>query len=189
MSEPTSVILPDSPEAATLQTVTGWVSAKGHFYGIDEKLARYDGSTHRLCSECGNLIEKNGYCAPCHVKKKLLQYEKMPRKKWNGQDMLYSLTEDRYFYSNEDLEGYVDGAPDVMPSLESLCLIICEPIYASEIDINNIYEDSFPDDDGYEVPQELVAAFENLNSFLLEANIILSWSPGRFAADIEGGAA
>ncbi len=178
-----TIILPSDDAAATLQTVTGWVSAKGHFYGVDERLARYDGSTHRPCSECGALIDKNAYCTPCHEKKELQKYEKMPRKKWDGEAMLYSDVADKYFYSDEDLQGYLEwnGEP-----ASSLRLIICEPVYATEIEIADVYEDSLPTDDDYRVPRELVDAFEELNTVLREEKIILSWTPGKFAVDTEG---
>lgn len=180
--EEKKIILAESPEAATLQTVTGWVSAKGHFYGKDERLARYDGSTHRHCSECGVLVEKNGYCVPCHDKKGILKYEKMPKKKWDGEAMLYSDAADKYFYSDEELQEYLEWKGEPASSLR---LIICEPLYATEIDISDVYEDSFPDNDDYTIPRELVDAFEELNSFLREEKIILSWTPSKFAADIE----
>ena len=40
------IIMEDSPEAASIQTVTGWVSRTGRFWGNDERMARFDGSTH-----------------------------------------------------------------------------------------------------------------------------------------------
>lgn len=44
-------ILYDSPEAASVQTVTGWVSSRGMFCGNDEHMARHHGSTHRVCEK------------------------------------------------------------------------------------------------------------------------------------------
>ena len=40
------IIMEDSPEAASIKTVTGWVSRTGRFCGDDERMARFDGSTH-----------------------------------------------------------------------------------------------------------------------------------------------
>ena len=60
-------ILYDSPEAASVQTVTGWVSSRGMFCGNDEHMARHHGSTHRVCEK--NLDhgehETRGYCEVC----------------------------------------------------------------------------------------------------------------------------
>ena len=47
MNDIKQIILPESPEAASVQTVTGWVSRTGRYWGNDERMARYDGSTHR----------------------------------------------------------------------------------------------------------------------------------------------
>ena len=44
-----SVIMYDSPEAASIKTITGWVSSAGRFWGDNEHMARYDGSTHMKC--------------------------------------------------------------------------------------------------------------------------------------------
>ena len=52
------MILNTSDEAAHFVTgLSGWVSRHGHFYGNDERLARYDGCTHTVC-ECGKPCEK-----------------------------------------------------------------------------------------------------------------------------------
>lgn len=176
-----AIILPDDPAAATFQTVSGWVSRRGFFYGQDERLARYDGSTHRVCPECGALIEKNGYCRPCHIKKEITKFEAMPRKTWDGVGMLYSDSQDRYFYGWDDVDDYC-ASEEVTP--ESLHLIICEPVYAREIDPTEYYEGDLPDEG--EIPSDLQKAFDELNAFIREEKIILSWTPGRFAADIEG---
>jgi hypothetical protein len=173
------IILSESPEAAKLETVTGWVSRRGFFYGKDERLARYDGSTHRPCSECGELIEKNGYCRPCHAKKEIAKFEAMPRKKWDGVGMLYSDAEDRYFYGMDDVDDYCDSE-EVKP--EALRLIICEPTYAGEVDAAEFYENDLPEEG--DVPRELQEAFDELNEFIRESKIILSWHPGKFALDL-----
>ena len=174
------IILPDSPEAATFQTVSGWVSRRGFFYGADERLARYDGSTHRPCSECGELLEKHGYCRPCHAKKMIAKFKAMPRQKWDGVGMLYSDSEDRYFYGMDDVDDYC-ASEEVTP--ESLHLIICVPVYAYEVEPNEVYESELPDEG--EVPADLQKAFDDLNAFIREGKIILSWQPGKFAVELE----
>ena len=164
-------------------TVTGWVSAKGHFYGQGaqaESMARWDGSTHRKCEGCGELFERNAYCRPCHAKKEIEKYNAMPRKKWDGVGMLYSDTQDRYFYGWDDVDDYC-ASEEFTP--ESLRLIICEPTYATEIDPTEHYCDDLPDEG--EIPDSLQNAFDGLNDFIREEKIILSWSPGKFAAEIE----
>ena len=84
MRETDKIILPGDPEAASIQTVTGWVSENGYFYGDkpnSEGLARYDGSTHRKC-DCGETIKKNSYCRKCHTKKRDAIFDGMKKVEW-----------------------------------------------------------------------------------------------------------
>ena len=42
------IIMEESPEAAEYRTdISGWVSCNGNYYGKDERMARYDGATHK----------------------------------------------------------------------------------------------------------------------------------------------
>lgn len=49
MPEQKPIIMYDSPEAASLKTVTGWVYEDGRLFGQDENLARFCDATHRSC--------------------------------------------------------------------------------------------------------------------------------------------
>lgn len=44
------VVMYESTEAASIEAVTGWVDPHGRFWGKDEHMARYCGSTHRHCA-------------------------------------------------------------------------------------------------------------------------------------------
>lgn len=173
------IILGTSDEAAKIETVTGWMSRTGRFWGKDERAARYDGSTHRLCS-CGEVIEKQGYCRPCADKKEAEKFAAMERKEWDGTTPLCLYHADRYFWDIDELTDYCEEN-EVQP--DQLNLVICEPIYAREIDPNEYYHDDLPEDG--EVDSELEAAFEELNKLIRESKPILSWMPGKFAAIVE----
>ena len=71
------IIMYDAPEAASLKTVTGWVSADGRFFGSNEDLARYSGATHRRCevSPEHKIYEVNSYCKECHQARRKAQGE------------------------------------------------------------------------------------------------------------------
>jgi hypothetical protein len=45
------IVMMDSDEAASIQTVTGWVDRHGRFWGKDEHQARWCGATHRKCKK------------------------------------------------------------------------------------------------------------------------------------------
>lgn len=177
------VILPNDERAASIQTVTGWVSRTGHYFGLgpqSEDMARYDGSTHRKC-DCGRIIAKNGYCRECHDRREREKFDKMERKPWNGTDALYSQSEDRYFFDGDELDQYCEEE-ETTP--EALRLIICVPTYAHGIDPVEHYCNDLPEDRD-EVPDEVREAFKELNDRLEEAKVILSWFPGEYAADLK----
>ena len=106
MSE--QIIAYDSAEAASIQTVTGWVSRTGIFFGNDEHMARYDGCTHRQCGKCSALIPVHSYCRDCADKASIEKYASMPRADWNGSDMLYSKAHDVWFQDADYLADYCD---------------------------------------------------------------------------------
>lgn len=81
------IIMEDSPEAASIKTVTGWVSSTGRFWGDDERMARFDGSTHKRC-DCGAVIAHRSYCRACSDRKEAEKWEAMPEAEWDGVAML-----------------------------------------------------------------------------------------------------
>lgn len=174
MSNEEKIIPYDSPEAASIKTVTGWVSRLGHFWGNHEDMARYDGCTHKPCETCRSLVSTRSFCKKCAKDKEIKNYNTMPRAEWNGTDMLYSQMGDRYFQDIEDLADHCEEN-DVDP--KSLRLIICEPIYLSEIN-----EDYWRDDlaEDQELPGEVIDAISQLNEAIRKQGPV-SWHPGKFA--------
>jgi len=166
-----------SPEAASIQTVTGWVSSNGQFWGNDEHMARWAGCTHLACKGCGTPIEKNGWtiCGECRQKKDDADFDALERRPWDGKDTLYSETYDAYFFSAEDVLERMD---DEGCSVDDLRLRICTPNYASEIE-GDQWSDDLPEDG--ELPAELEAAMDALNAVIKKLPP-LSWSPGKVAA-------
>ena len=175
MSE--QIIAYDSPEAASIKTVTGWVSRTGHFFGNDEHMARYDGCTHRPCSKCGALISVRNYCRDCADKAQVEKYAAMPRADWNGTDMLYSDTHGVWIQDSDDIANLCDEHECTPKELQ---LIIGVPCYASEIDATEHYIDDLPEEG--DLPPEIEEAFAKLNGVIRASKSILSWQLGKFAA-------
>ncbi len=173
------IVRPDSPEAASIQTVTGWVARDGRFWGDDERMARYDGSTVSLCSECGDVCDKSWTkCKPCIAKDELERFAKRERAPWDGQQMLYSEAHDRYFSNPDEAREFAEdeGIEDVM----SLRLMLCEPQYLHQVDTDQ-WEDVLPEDhDHYSLPADVGAALELLNEAIRAAGPV-SWMPGHNA--------
>jgi hypothetical protein len=184
------IIFEDDQESATYRTdISGWVDANGLYFGDKERTARYSGSTHRRCEKCGHVFKKNAYCRPCREEIKKAQFLAMPKKKWDGSGCVYSLTDDKYFWSMDEVDDfcYNEGLDDDLGVIhrEKLELVICEPIYAREIP-EDFYYDDLPEDSSLEeASPELFQIVNNFNHVIHEERIILSWQPGKFAVECE----
>jgi hypothetical protein len=165
------IILPDSPEAARIETVTGWVSRNGRFYGIDEHLARYDGSTHVPCSDCGAPTEKGWTkCADCRAKHEAEREAKRPRQVWDGETPLFHEGSERFIF-----DGDVDElCEDEEKSFNEMEFVLCEPEYAREIEADD-FSDDLPDNDSGMAPEKLTAAIEAFNAAM--KGVVLCWRP------------
>ena len=172
------IVMYDSPEAASIRTVTGWVSRHGQWWGDNEDAARYGGCTHRPCRDCGEPAERSYLiCIACREKAASERFAAMPRKAWDGEAMVYSVVTDRY-YSDPD-EAY-DDLEDGQ-TLEDLGLVICEPNLC-QLD-SDYWSDDLPDEGCDETPgwlEDAVAAFNEA-----VRGKVLSWSPGKFRLLIE----
>ncbi len=174
------VVMYESAEAASIQTVTGWVDANGRFWGKDEHTARYCGSTHRKCDKdhAHPIYEIRSYCRACYQAGREAKFAAMPKKEWAGEPLVV-FDGDRYFFDEDSLRDYlVEEEVD----LESVQLCICEPNYPREIDPNDHFCDDLPDD-GEINDDQILAAFELLNE-MIRASGPLSWSEGKYAASL-----
>jgi hypothetical protein len=174
------MIFPDSLEAASYQTVQGWVSRTGVFFGKDEEMARDHGATHVKCKTCGEPIPKHGYtkCKDCREKAEIERYAKREHKPWDGETMVYSEMADEFFQNRYEVEEYCD---EYNVSLEDLRLVHCEPEFTQEIDPDEHYE---IDDEEKYLPREIEEAFEKLNEVIRNCKEPLCWYPGKFAVEI-----
>lgn len=150
----------DSPEAAQLKTVSGWISSDGRFFGNDENLARFAGSTHKIC-ECGNEMPVSRIvCDSCYAKVRAEKYWKLPFKEWDRETPLVVYDDDKFFWDEDQIIEYLEEN-ELNP--EDLKLVICEPRYPSPID-SSYWEDDLPED--HELPDELQNKIVELNKFI-----------------------
>jgi hypothetical protein len=105
----------------------------------------------------------------------------MEAKKWDGETPLCLFDSDTFFWNADDIEYYCE---DHDIKADDLKLVICEPVYAREVDPEEFYFDDLPEDNKDEVPKELAAAFEELNKKILDYKTPLSWVPGKFKAEL-----
>ena len=173
-------ILNTSEEAAKfVENISGWVSRKGMFFGNNknsEMFARYDGCTHMACEDCGEPTRKMyTVCESCRDKRASLFYAKRERAEWDEKAPVYSEVADRYFYSWDEVNDYIeDNQPE---KVDELRLIICDPVFLRPID-EDYWCDSLPEDG--EMPDEVSVAINNLNNLLKSVGPI-SYLPGKKA--------
>lgn len=170
------IVMFDSAEAAQIKTVTGWVSRHGNFFGKDERIARYDGCTHRACDDCGKPVEKGWLvCKDCREKRDKIAYDAMPKVVWDEKGGLYSQTHDKYFWSWDEVEEYCE---DEDVKKQDLRLVICEPQYPRRIDTDYFCDEMAEDG---ELPHDILKAMDAFNEVLKNSGP-LSWYPGKKAA-------
>lgn len=167
------VVMFDSDEAATLQTVTGWVSRFGTFHGDDERAARYYGCTHRACV-CGKSAERAYIkCKECRDKQSDDHYNARTFLEWDKKEPVYSERYDRYFFSEDDLIDFI--IEEKIDPIE-LQLMLCEANEYTEIQEDN-WVDILPEDGA--LPKELKVALNSLNA-VIRSLAPASYLPGQF---------
>ena len=159
-------ILYDSPEAAQFKTgISGWVSRDGRFYGEDEHLARFAGSTHRRCDDCG-AVNRTGYgCPTCAEKTAAARFAGFPVEKWDGESPLCLFDSDKYFFGEEVLDWLADHP-------EGVRICKCKPGYLGLIDTDN-WADDLPEDG--DLPGRVEEAVVALNQAIAAAGPSCWW--------------
>lgn len=166
------VILMDSPEAASIQTLTGWVDRHGRFWGNNEHHARWCGATHRKCKNKPDehpIHSTHGYCEECHRESRQAKFATFERAVWAGEPLVI-FDDDQYFFDAESLADYC-WEKSLFPS--ELELLICEPNHPRELDISDYCEEIIPDGgDYYDIPEAIRNAVDALNQAFKESSPI-----------------
>lgn len=176
----------NSDEAAKLVTVTGWVSSDGRFFGKDEHLARYAGSTHSFC-ECGTEIPTKSYtkCESCRNKAQVEKYNAMPFQEWDGKAPVFCLGHDKYFFDVDDLTDFIaEYEDDNNGERPSLMLVLCDPQELNFVD-EDYWCDIMPENaDGLDdvASKELMDALDSLNKIIANHPPV-SWFPGNIRTE------
>lgn len=168
-------IMFDSPEAAKLKSLSGWV-ADGRFFGDNEDLARYAGCTHKIC-ECGNeMVKHYTKCEPCRIKSARERFLSLPFAAWDGIVPLCIPGGDQYFFDSSEIDDYISDqkqSDEEFP--DEIDLLICEPVPLRVIDFEHWSDDMHED---WEPSDELIAAVNALNK-VIEAQPTQTWLPGK----------
>ena len=172
------IILNTDPNIVEYKTnIEGWVGKDGRFYGKDKDQAIYGNSTHKKC-EKGHIYRKSWInCPDCESEKILSKYMQLPFKDWDLKTPLCLFMSDKYFFSIDDIEDYLD-IEDLKP--EDLDLVICKPNFLWEIQ-TDYWEDIYPEDRDLEdvASKELLSKLKELNELIRNESPV-SWSGGKF---------
>jgi len=175
------IVMMDSDQAASIQTVTGWVARDGRFWGNDERMARWCGATHRKCKNKPDehpIHVINGYCEECHREGRQAKFATFERAVWAGEPLAV-FDDDQYFFDAESLADYC-WENSVLPS--ELQLVICNPNYPPEFDVEQHCEEIIPEgEDYYSLSQAIRDAADALNKAIKESEPV-SWSQGELVA-------
>ena len=186
MSTDTRMILSTSDEAAERRTVTGWVARGGQWWGDDERMARWSGATHVPCAECGEPVEKTWTkCDACRRRSDDQKWAARPRVPYDG-GWVYAKGVDRFFQDEDELRDFLDVYDE--HTCESLRLVPCEPIYAHEMDPDELFADELPEgctvaDIDATLDDLIVKVNERIQTLAKEKKPF-SWQPGSEAVDI-----
>lgn len=175
----TEVVMYESDEAATYKKgLSGWVSRDGRFFGQDEHIARYAGSTHKKC-DCGGVTSKHYIiCEKCRAIKADERYQALESKDWGGEPLVIFGT-DTYFFS-DDIFYYLNDLKEGEPAPQ---LVICEPIIAPYIEDYGI--DYLPEQWTIgDADPKLEILLAEVNNYIHENKPILSWQEGKFRTSV-----
>lgn len=169
------MVFSDSPESATLMTITGWVSRNGQFFGDNETLARNVGATHRRCEKHGP-FPVNAYCRKCSDEREAATFNAMPEVAWDGESPLFDYRGE-FFFDRDALADHVADQENPEEYLAEMRLVHAVAQHPSEVDPVDLYQDLLPEDID-EVPAALQEAFDALNAVIRKQGP-LSWTEGK----------
>lgn len=172
-------------EAAERRTVEGWVcKACRRWWADDEHMARSCCSTDQPC-ECGGRRSKTyTICDACRSKRELERWERRERRPYDG-GFLYSDSYSRYF---DDADDAAEWAAGEGVSYEDMRLLLCDKVYAHEIDGDDLFTDQLPEDCSLvDVADDIAEAIAAVNEIIRQRRRDgkqLSWMPSKYAVDI-----
>jgi len=111
----------------------------------------------------------------------------MPFQAWDGKTPLVLFNDDKFFFSEDDIESYLEDInydienKNNHKTVKDLELIIASPNYLHEIDFNDIWCDIFPEDQYIDDvgDKELISAINLLNEVIRHHKPV-SWGEGKF---------
>jgi hypothetical protein len=122
-------------------------------------------ATHADCCDCGVEFEKSythqRRCEDCDFKKDAENFSKLPLVEWDGETPLVIWGDDRYFFSEDDIDEYCE---ENEISKDQLKLEICKETSFGEVNVSELFMDELHED--WDYPKELAELEDQLNKWL-----------------------
>lgn len=173
-------------EAAERRTVEGWVcNTCRRWWADDEHMARWCCSTDQPCACGGRRSKHSTVCDACREKREAERWEARERRPYDG-GYLYSETLGRYFDDADDVADWLAGEDD--HDYESLRLVLCDKVFACEIDGDDWFADDLPEDCTLDdVAADICEAIGAVNAVIAarrKDGRPLSWMASKYAVDV-----
>jgi hypothetical protein len=169
---------PAYEEAAEVVTgLSGWVCKVCRSYWAEnEHMARYCCAGTLPCKTegCQARVEKHSYmyCQSCMGTRDLNRWLALPEVAWDGVTPLVMDDDDRYFFSEEDLNEYI---ADNELKLEDLRLVICVEEGKPLFEMQSLLEDYLPEGLDSGDPKKI----DGVVNRWIEKNVPTVWVPGK----------
>lgn len=180
-SDTPEVLYSDDKAAKYMTKIKGWIDRHGRYWGEGEQMARWSGCTHVLCEGCGQPTRKHYVlCSKCREKAAMERHKQRKTGEWDGKTPIYSDYLNKYFMDEFELSDFLE---EYEGTVESLMLLICDPVYPKHIEAEYFSDGLFDDD--VDLPQELISALNEFNEKIDKMDIIIVWLPGDIAVLLE----
>lgn len=120
-----------------------------------------------------------------------MKYEEMPPKEWDGVNPLVLFNDDKYFFSSDDIEFYLEKINSDTENINNhkkssdLQLCIASPNYLWDVDFNDMYCDILPEDHNIDdiISKDLRKAIDLLSEAIRHEPPV-SWGQGKFRTTV-----
>ncbi len=133
----------------------------------------------QFCKECKQTEREQRYA------KRRARWEAREKHGWDGEAMLFSDADDKFFRDLDELYDYYDEeiGEGTISSIDDLEIRICQPIKPPYFEMFEFLADCMPDeDDFYRLPPGYEEIEKMVNDYAQSQ--VLSWEPGPYALDI-----
>lgn len=171
-----------SEEAAErLTNLAGWVCKTcRRFYGDEggaERAARYCCQKDHACGTegCKNRADRSyTICDPCRGLKDIERWKALPEVEWDGETPLVMDDDDKYFFSQEDLEDYLE---EQELKLDDVRLVLAEDSGKPLFEMHEFLTDYLCEDNSDQLPD--TKKIDGIVNRWIDKNTPTTWYPSK----------